>query len=200
MSTLPIHYALAAVDIDGFGTRSDADQQWLRDRMYELLRDAADGAGICWKRCHRVDRGDSVVLLIPAQVSKVTVAGGFVRELRAGLRTHNRRSREPVAMRLRMALHAGEVSDDGKNWVGTELNTVCRLVDLPQLRQALTGADLALCVSDLWFRTVIQQHPGLVDHLRYVPIVVQVKELDGRAWLRLPDLAEPPGNDLHLAS
>ena len=152
MSTLPIHASLAVVDIEKFGERTDPDQRWLRDRMYDILATAADDAGIPWDQCHHLDRGDGVALLIPASVSKVTIAEGLVNELNAGLSTHNRRSREPFAMRMRMALHAGEISYDGRTWVGTELNAVCRLIDLPQLRKALADAPLAhlaLCVCPI---------------------------------------------------
>lgn len=190
MTFLPIHLTFAVVDLEAFGTRCDPDQQWLRERMYDVLDSAADRAGIPPTKRHPIDRGDGVALLIQASVSKPIIAEGFVRELLAGLRTHNRRSREPVAMRMRMSLHAGEASYDGRNWVGTELNTACRLVDVPALRRALLKvptAPLALCVSDLWFRTVVRHNHGLVDHRTYAPIVVRTKELAGsRAWLHIP--------------
>jgi hypothetical protein len=186
---LPIHFSEAVVDIERFAARSGSDQEWLRARMYEVLAVAADGAGIGWRHCQRVDRGDSVAVLIPGSVSKVIVADGFIRELHAALRTYNRRSQAAVAMRMRVALHAGELSYDGKTWVGTELNTACRLVDLPALRAALAaepGAHLALCVSDLWFQTVVQQHSGL-DHRNYTPITFVAKEIGGKAWLHVPE-------------
>jgi hypothetical protein len=97
-------------------------------------------------------------------------------------------------MRMRISLHAGEVSYDGRNWVGTELNTACRLVDVPELRANLLAsphAQLAICVSDLWFRAVVRHDPGLIDHRTYTPITVVAKELSDTAWLHVPDLAVP---------
>ena len=191
MSTFPLHYTMAVVDIERFGVRSDPDQQWLRDRMYEVLASAAGRAGIPWGRCASVDRGDSLAVLIPASVSKPVVAEGFVRELLSGLRAHNRRSQDIVAMRMRMSLHAGEVSYDGRNWVGTALNTACRLVDVPELREALQAnldASLVLCVSDLWYQTVVRHDHGLVDHHAYTKIVVRQKEVEGPAWLYVAGL------------
>lgn len=195
MSSLPVHVTLAVVDIERFGTRSDPDQHWLRDRMYDVLASAADRAGVPWGECGAVDRGDGVALLIPASVSKPIVAEGFVRELLSELRAHNRRSQEVAAMRMRMSLHAGEISSDGKNWVGTALNTACRLVDMPALRAVLRAnpqAHLALCVSDLWYQTVVWHDPGLVDHLAYAPIEVRAKEFEGRAWLHVAGQDTPP--------
>lgn len=186
----PIHFSMAIVDIENFGTRNDADQRWLRSQMYDVLGEATDRAGIPWDQCDAVERGDGLGLLIRATVSKAIVAEGFVRALQAGLRAHHLRSREDAAMRMRLALHAGEAGFDGRNWVGTELNTACRLAELPELRQVLQAvptAHLAVCVSDLWFRTVVWQDPGLVDHRTYLPIMVRVKEFHGRVWLHVPD-------------
>ena len=199
MSSLPTHVTFAVVDIEMFGTRSDPDQRWLREQMYEVLASAADRAGIPWAECEAVDRGDGVAVLIRPSVSKSTVAEGFVRELLSGLRTHNRRSQEVAAMRMRMSLHAGEASYDGKAWVGTAFNTACRLVDLPELREVLSEiprAQLVLCVSDLWYQTVVRHDPGLVDHRTYAPVAVRAKEINGRAWLHIAGGANLP--DGHL--
>lgn len=195
MSCSSIHVTVAVLDIEMFGARSDPDQRWLRERMYEVLSSASDRAGIPWQDCDVIDRGDGLALLFPASVSKPTVAEAFVRELLSGLRTHNRRSQDLAAMRMRMSLHAGEVSHDDKNWVGSALITACRLVDLPELRELLRTnpeAHLALCVSDLWYDTVVRHDPGLVDHLAYTPIAARAKEVDRRAWLHLAGLATPP--------
>jgi class 3 adenylate cyclase len=189
MATLPLHVILAVFDIELFGLRSTDDQHWLRERMYEILQTAAERADVPWHLCDRIDRGDGVALLIPASVSKLTIAEGFVREVVSGLRAHNRRSQGLAQMRMRMSLHAGEVSYDGKTWVGVDLNTACRLVDIHELREVLLAApaaQLAMCVSDLWYETVVRHDPGLVDHRTYTPVVVMVKELDTKAWLHVP--------------
>ena len=189
MSAKPMHKPIAVVDIEKFATRNDSDQRWLRARMYEVLATAADGAGIDWTRCDQVDRGDGIAVLFPAEISKTVVADAFVRELHSGLRTYRDRSTASVAMRMRLALHAGELSFDGKNWLGTDLNTACRLVDLPALRDALAAtptALLALCVSDVWFQTVVRQHLSPADR-SYTRISFVAKEIGGRAWLHVPD-------------
>jgi hypothetical protein len=180
---------LAVFDIVGFGERNDADQKWLRGQALELLKSAAKRAGIPWRKCRLIDRGDGWAILIPAAVGKEVVADAFVREVVVGLRAHDRRcGNGPAAMRMRLALHFGEVARSGDGWVGTAINTVCRLVDAPELRDALRDAPealLAVCVSGEWFHAVVEQNPDLFDPGAYTPIAVVVKELDTTAWVRV---------------
>jgi class 3 adenylate cyclase len=192
------HHTFAVFDMVAFGERTDDDQLWLRKRMFEMLAAATGRAGISGNGYHLVDRADGVALLFDASVPKPVVAEGLLLGVQAELRAHNRRSRWPATMRLRMSLHAGDVTYDGTydgTWVGAELNTACRLVDLPEVRVALQhfpGAQLVLCVSDHWFQTVVRHDPGLVDHRTYLPIMGEFKELRARAWLHVPDPFPPP--------
>ncbi|MGH3942190.1 MAG: hypothetical protein ACRDTG_26925 [Pseudonocardiaceae bacterium] len=202
MRSRSAYYAMIIVDIEQFGRRKNADQHWLRRQMYDVLESAAERAGIPWSQCHLADRGDGVIILIPASepVSKEEITEGFVRELNTELGTYAGRSREAVAMRMRVALHAGDVVRDDQGWVGAELNTACRLVDLPALRDALRQAPharLALIVSDMWFKTVVSHDPGAVDHRAYTRVPINIKELDDWAWIHLPghptpDVPPPP--------
>jgi hypothetical protein len=92
-------------------------------------------------------------------------------------------------MRLRLALHAGEVERGGNGWVGTDLNVACRLVDAATLRNTLRAtpqAQLVVCVSNEWFHTVIERNPDLFDQRSYTPITVTEKELHTTAWLHIP--------------
>jgi hypothetical protein len=188
MTSKSAYYAIAIVDIEQFGRRKNPDQCWLRRQMYEMLETAATRAGIPWSDCHRNDRGDGVITLIPASVPKEDITESFVRELDTELGAYARRSRESVAMRMRVALHAGDVLRDAQGWVSAELNTACRLVDLPALRNALAqtpSARLALIVSDMWFKTVVWHGPGAIDHRSYTRVPVTTKELDDWAWIHV---------------
>jgi hypothetical protein len=183
------HRTLAVFDMEGFSARNSADQRWLRDQMYELVASAAERAAVPSRECDMVDRGDGVALLVRASVSKEIIADAFIREVVVGLRAHNRRCHGPAAMRMRLSLHAGEVVPDGNGWVGTELNMACRLVDAEELRDVLRAtpeAQLAICVSNEWFRAVIQQNPDLFDPQAYTHIAVTIREIDTTAWVRVP--------------
>lgn len=190
---------MAIVDIEGFGTRNNDDQRWLRARMYEMVEKAVEAAGLDWPRCEREDRGDAVILLIPADEAKQDVADGFVRQLNNELTRYAARSCGSVRMRMRLALHFGEVCNDGKGWVGVDLNTCCRLVDLPELKAALRKnqeTNLALIVSNQWYDAVVRHDPGLVDHLKYRRISFVAKELRDLAWIHVPDAPLRPRRPL----
>jgi hypothetical protein len=194
MTPRSTYYAMVIVDIEQFGRRKNSDQHWLRRQMYDVLEAAAIQAGIPWSECHRVDRGDGVIILVPASVAKEVITEGFVRELDTELATYARRSGASVAMRMRVALHAGDVVRDAEGWVNAELNTACRLVDLPALRDALEqvpSARLALIVSDMWFKAVVRHDPGAVDHRDYRLVPITTKELDDWAWIHVPGHPRP---------
>src|SRR4051812_32223505 len=170
MTRNSIHRAFVIVDIEGFGRRADADQRWLRKQMYDMLKAALSDTGIDWAACDAQDAGDSIILLVPADVPKMLVTETFVAKLDHELAQYARRSTEAVRLRMRVCLHAGEVSRDEHGWVGTDLNTACRLVDLQRVRDELTAApeaNLVLVVSDLWYRSVIQQDPVLLTHFAF---------------------------------
>ncbi len=182
------HATFVIVDIERFGRRADDDQRWLRGRMYDVLRDAVEQAGIDWSTCESQDRGDSIILLVPATVPKIAVTEALVERLDRNLARYARRSAEPVRMRLRLALHAGEVARDEHGWIGTDLNTACRLADLQQARDLLSAtpdANLVVVVSDHWYRSVVRQDPVLVDQFAFTRVPFVAKEVDDHAWLHI---------------
>ncbi|BBC34823.1 hypothetical protein SGFS_061170 [Streptomyces graminofaciens] len=190
----PAQYSLIAVlDIEGFGRRTDPDQAWLRERLRVVVARALDAAHI--DELSSEDRGDAVVLLIPGTVPKTDLLGGFVRALVAGLRDHARDHTGDRAMRLRVAVHAGEVARHGEGWVGTDLNTAFRMADMEPLRRALAGAPdavLSLAVSHVLHQGVLRHHhPGLEAH-EFAPVVLSGKEIkDETVWIRVPGHPAP---------
>jgi hypothetical protein len=133
---------------------------------------------------------------LPTSVSKVDLTGRFIIALHAGLAAHARVSSEQAALRLRVALHAGEVGSDEHGWLGEDLNTACRLVDLDALRGTLAAATrscLVLAVSDSWYSAVVRHdYPG-IDRAAFRPVPFQAKEVRQTAWISVPGYQEPPG-------
>ena len=76
------------------------------------MRDAFGRAGISWDDCGHEDRGDGVFVLVPAEVPKGLLAESLPSALVTALRAHNGAHPGPERIRLRMALHAGEVRYD----------------------------------------------------------------------------------------
>ncbi|MFF3502349.1 hypothetical protein [Streptomyces sp. NPDC003247] len=190
-------YSIVVVDIEKFGRRANPVQLWLRERLYDIVRKAFSESGIDAENGPEPsDRGDGFFWLLSG-VDRTQLTGRFVDVLDQKLRAHARTSNEQGALRLRVALHQGDVTDDGPGWVGEELNTACRLVDIDPLRTALESgprAGLALAVSGEWHRQVVRHDDASVagDTFRCVPF--DAKEIRGaHAWIRVPGYDAPPG-------
>ncbi|WP_199742513.1 hypothetical protein [Streptomyces triticirhizae] len=192
------YHTIVVVDIEGFGRRPNPVQSWLRARLRQLLRDAFEGAGIDAEAGPAPeDRGDGAFLLLPGTVPKEDVTGPFVERLREGLRSHARTSGGEGRLRMRVALHGGEVAHDGHGWVGADLNTACRMVDHQPLRDALAAvpeAELVVAVSDEWHRKVVSHHHPGIDAAEYRPVRFDAKEIANETiWVRVPGHAWSPG-------
>jgi hypothetical protein len=192
----PQYFQILVVDIEGFGKRQNPVQQHLRMRLYQIVREAMADIGIDMGELPVSDRGDGAFWLLPTSVSKVDLTGRFITALQAGLQAHARVSSERAVLRLRAALHAGEVGQDEHGWVGEDLNTACRLVDLQELRvilAAATQSSLVLAVSDGWYSAVVRHdYPG-IDSATFWPIRFHAKEVRQTAWVNVPGHERPPG-------
>ncbi|MEU9608890.1 hypothetical protein [Streptomyces sp. NPDC048057] len=196
MGARPLHYSIMVLDLERFGSRTNPEQERARSALYSVVEEALKDADVMPQHVAGVgDRGDGGFWLFPSGVSKVDLTGDVVERLQTRLRSY---AAEPGAepLRLRVALHAGEVARDERGWVGADLNTACRLVDLDDLRRALAAADrsaLALAVSQAWHDAVVRHgYPGL-ESSAFRPVVFREKEVDSRAWIRVPGYGAPPG-------
>jgi hypothetical protein len=188
---------LFAVDVAGFTDirRDDEVQLTVREALYALLIEAFDGAHLPWEECLHEDRGDGVLIIIPAKMPSSTVVDPLVDRVRTGLRRHNRMASDAATIRLRVAVHIGEVHSDAYGLVGTAVNHLFRLLDAPALRQALvsSAADVALIVSDYFFDSVIRHSPGTIDPATYRQVTVEVKQTRTHGWIHVPGV--PGGAD-----
>jgi tetratricopeptide (TPR) repeat protein len=190
-----VHRIIVVVDVEGFGSpaRANPDRLVVREGLYRALRTAFRACGISWPRCHVEDRGDGILLLAPAQLPKAPFAISLPGELAEAVRQHNARHSEPEQMRLRMALHAGEVSYDEHGVSAASVNLAFRLLDAPALKAALAGSPgvLALAAST-WFFDEVIRHSAAACPASYRPVRVTVKETGTVAWIALPDFPYPP--------
>jgi class 3 adenylate cyclase len=190
----PQHRSIIVIDIAGYGHRDDLAQIRARAGLDRLVRTAFQEAGVSWRRLAVKDRGDGMIVLIPATMSKAALLQPFIPRLSALLRDVNRRDRPDHRLRVRVALHAGEVVLHG--WAGTDLNLACRLVDAPPLRQELVRrpqAELVLIVSEVIQRAVIRHGHRGVDPAAYRPVDISVKEVVTSAWLYSPEPGSADG-------
>jgi hypothetical protein len=182
--------AMLAVDIAAF-TRKDRDSEiclYLRRSLYQILRDAFAGSGLPWEQCHHEDRGDGVLVILPAHIPGYALIDPLPERLRALIRRHNRVSRDPAQMQLRAAVNIGPVDRDDHGLVGGDLNMLFRMLDARPLRKALadTGAELALVTSPYVHDSLVVPHPSLVDPALFQPLNARVKRTRIRAWLYVP--------------
>src|SRR5262249_37402348 len=144
----------------------------------------------------QLDRGDGIILLVPAYVPPPSLIDPFVAQLDGVLRQHNELSSAEAAIRMRVSVHAGLLDRDETGWVGPAINTAARLVHAQVMRAVLAAAEranTALIVSDEIHRSVVvQRHIGL-DTATFQPVRVVAKEVDARAWVHVPGYATPPG-------
>lgn len=188
----PTHRAMMAVDIASFSQPSQTDsiRHHLRNALYEILRDAFDASGVPWDSCNYEDRGDGVLIITPPDVA-ARLMDPLLLQLTAKVRRHNKVSSRPAQLRLRIAVHAGDVRFDEFGVVGSAVIRTARLLDSSVFKAALASSefDIGLIVSDSFYDNVVRPGLGMLDPDGFQPIRVQVKETDTRGWVHIPGLS-----------
>jgi len=196
----PVHHTIFVVEIDGFASagRTNMHRLTLRAGLYEVVQEALACSGVSWLDCYHSDLGDGVLVLVPADYPKAVFSELVPAALTALLAEHNRAHRLPERIRLRVALHAGEVSYDPYGRTGAAIVHTFRLLHSSVVRDALTSAaaDLAVIASG-WFYEEIIRHSPVSRPEWYRPVFVQEKETTAHGWIRL--LGERYGRSDELA-
>ena len=186
----PAHRTIVVVDVEGFGDprRTNRHQVAVRAGLYRTVGEAFQHVGIPWDADAREDRGDGIFVLIPPEVPKSLLVELLPSALVAALEAHNRTRPGQERIRLRMALHAGEINYDEHGVTGASVNLAFRIVDAEPLKAALAGSPgvLAVIVSS-WFYEEVVRHIAADDRASYRPVPVAVKETITTGWICLPD-------------
>ncbi|MDR6593576.1 tetratricopeptide repeat protein [Saccharothrix longispora] len=189
-----MHRTIVVVDVEGFGDarRTLPHQVATRAGLYRVVADALGAAGVPWEDCYHEDRGDGVVVLVPPEYAKAPLVEVLPEVLARELRAHNDTSPAAQRTRLRVAVHAGEVVFDRHGVTSTAVTTAFRLLDAPQVKQALADSPglIALVVSRWLFDEVVR-HSAVLDPATFRPVRVRVKEVRDTAWTALPDSPYP---------
>src|SRR5215831_19073094 len=121
---LPVHRAITVVDVERFGdpSRTDLHRLAIRDGLYKALSQAFRKSRIAWAKCVSEDRGDGALILVPPDVPKARLVTSLPAGLVAAVNRHNAGCAEQERMRLRMALHAGEIHHDSHGVAGAAIN------------------------------------------------------------------------------
>ncbi|MEV0663677.1 tetratricopeptide repeat protein [Actinomadura luteofluorescens] len=189
-----VHRTVLAVDVAGFGdrARTAVHQVTIRAGLYRALERAFAASGIPWADCYVEDRGDGAVLLAPPDIAKALFVQSLPDHLARAIREHNATHDQASRIRLRMALHAGEVRFDDHGVTGHAVNLTFRLLDAPAFKAALAegSRDLALIVSSWFYEEVVRNS---TTGSGYRPLRVSVKETDTTAWIRVLDQEQAAG-------
>jgi DNA-binding LytR/AlgR family response regulator len=198
-----MHRTIFVVDVAGFGhhSRTNRDQMTIRDGLYGALRGTFRDMAIPWNACDHEDRGDGVLVLIPPEVPKCRVVDAFPERLVAALHGYNEGRRDEEQIRLRLALHAGEVHYDDHGVVGAAVNLAFRLLDSSVVKETMAGCTSVLAVvSSVWFFEEVIRHSPAAKPDAYRQVHVTEKETSTPAWIRLSDggigsgsMAQPDG-------
>jgi tetratricopeptide (TPR) repeat protein/RecA/RadA recombinase len=198
-----VHRAVLCVDVERFGDRrrTHPHQVTVRSGLYDALHTAFARSGVSWSDCYHEDRGDGALILVPPDVPKNLLAVSVPRELAAALVKHNQAHDDHRDhIRLRLAIHAGEIHSDDNGVVGTAINVAFRLLAAEPLRQALADSRgvLAMIASHWFFEEVIRHDPA-GDPAAYRQVRISVKETQGIAWICRPDDPYPPEENTELS-
>ena len=191
---LAVHRSIVVVDVEGFGDqrRTNAHRVAVRDGLYRALQEAFGCAGISWDDCGREDRGDGVFVLVPAEVPKGLLVESLPSALVTALHAHNGTHPGRERIRLRMALHAGEVRYDEHGVTAASVNLAFRLLEASALKVALARSPGVLAViASSWFFEEVVRHSSSAG--AYRPVEMAVKETTATGWICLPDQIDPAG-------
>lgn len=179
----PMHATLLVADIERFSSRDGTEQMRTREAMYGEFQDAFTEQS--WAACVHEDRGDGLLVVIPQQIPKAAVLGEILPRLESAL---GRRRRGDPLLRMRIAVHAGDVSFDEHGIGGHAVNRTFRLCDSDPLRRAIGTArsDLAVLVSDVIHEDVVRGGYAGIAPQAFHSVDVRVKETAVRAWLHVP--------------
>jgi hypothetical protein len=181
--------SIVLLDVTAFGARNrtDDDRLTIRRVMYEILQAAFEQSGMSWPECHRDDRGDGVLVIVPPGTPTNTVVDALLAHLAPGLARHNDQAGDATRFQLRVALDVGPVISDPEGVSGQAIIHAARLLDCPVLKRQLArdAADVGLIVSTHVHDNVILHHTGRVAPGKFQRVSFQGKESKITAWMYL---------------
>ncbi|MFD1044207.1 hypothetical protein ACFQ1S_00650 [Kibdelosporangium lantanae] len=180
------------MDIEDSTSRTDAAKAQLRSLMYDMVEKALHSSGI-GRRHHDplVDRGDGVLALIRPvdQAPMALLLTSVIPVLATTLRQHDIQHPDQF-LRLRVAVHAGEINYDRRGCFGEALDITFRLLDAPVVKRELRQivSPMVVVVSEEVYRSVVRHGHEGINEDSYLPRTnVLVGGRHYRGWIRTDD-------------
>ncbi|MGH3827276.1 MAG: hypothetical protein ACRDQX_08895 [Pseudonocardiaceae bacterium] len=188
------HRSFMITDVEGSSSRTDPGVLSLRADLSRVTQEALTRILLSSAKWQDEDRGDGTLILIDSTVPKIDIVGPLLEHLVAGIARHNKNKNLQEWMRVRVALHAGEVQRDKEGWAGDALTKSFRLSEAPVVKETFAAVPRAQCIivaSDYLFQAVIRHGHPLVKADDYRPVSVPLHDGSMRAWVRVPGYAVP---------
>ncbi|MBN6037601.1 ricin-type beta-trefoil lectin domain protein [Amycolatopsis sp. 195334CR] len=192
ISPAAVHRTIVFVDVEKFSAVGTLlDQLAVRAGLRAVMAKAFGTAGIPWSACHVEDRGDGLLIVGPGE-SKAPYVESLPGAVARELRTHNTHSPAESRFRLRMVVHAGELSFDKAGCTGNAVVRAARLLDAAPVKAALAASSgVLVVVVSQWFYDEIVSQSAVLDTGRYRRVTIRVKETETTGWVCLPDNPYP---------
>ena len=203
MTTDPIGHGVRrmciAADLEHYSRRTDAGQIEAQRAMSRLVREAGERGALERAQWLTQDRGDGELALLPPGIDEARVITSLWRELREGLHRYNRHANAAARLRVRLAAHEGQTYIADQGFAGDAINTVCRICDCDEVKDALSRAegDLVLIVSDRIFYDVIRGHDAHdlpAADFKEITVAIPSKAFRAQAFIFSGDRTQGPGS------
>jgi hypothetical protein len=197
----PERRVVVSIDMESYSRRNNRLQHRAQQGFQQIMEEATAETSLNRASWKIQQGGDGELGILPPDTSERAVLG-LVPVLDQKLREYNDGLEPGARVRLRIAVHQGLVHLDGANGFPSEaIVGVSRLVDAPQLKQALRafpGANAALIVSEGIYREVVEQYGDLrADQFVQVTASIPDKDFSAPAWIYVP--GEDPGTHPELS-
>jgi class 3 adenylate cyclase len=196
MANHPEDRTLLVVDIEGFGRQVRTNPTRLRlrrqlDRWCTALLRQAQASPSQW--CVQ-DTGDGFIFSVDSHVPRNLLLSRFVAGLPVRLVRYNRERAEAECIRLRLAMHSGDVLRDPQPIHGEATVLACRLLDAGELQACLAATEqpLAAIVSQTIYDNIVKHAFPPLNPDTWHPVVAVTKEGPVPAWVHVPGDFDAP--------
>lgn len=186
------------VDAEKYSGRNARQQDTTQHALDRMISESAEAEGLDRQEWVTFPGGDGELAVLPADVDMVAVAGRFVAQLDDRLAAYNEDHADVMKIRVRVAMHLDTVKRSAMGYAGHGLVVLSRLLEAPELKQALAEASyasLVLLVSEPVYRSVVESGFGGLRPSRFRALVVDnsAKGFRQTAYLFIPGTAAGTG-------